>query len=351
MEKEHVLQSLSGNNPEHSSYRFPIDEISQVGEARRFALVLCSDLNFEETGSGRVAIIVNELGNNLVRYAKKAQLIFRKFSTKTERGIEILSIDSGPGMDDILSLQDGYSTGSTPGTGLGAIKRQSDLFDIYSTIGVGTVIVSRVYSKKIPMPAAAEKLSDGFEIGAINNPLRGEMISGDGWCVHETTNGLAVTIVDGLGHGPMANQAAIKALHVFAENYDSPVTTVLQKIHTDLRATRGAAVFLLATHKDMITYTGVGNISAVLQTPVKSKVLSSQNGTAGLRIGTIKSLQEEWHTSDYFIFHSDGLSSRWNLDTYPGFKNKHPSLVAALLFRDFDRGTDDTTVVVVRRLN
>lgn len=344
-----MLQSLSGNNPEHSSYRFAIDEISQVGEARRFALVLCADLDFDDIRSGRVGIIVNELGNNLVRYAKKSQLIFRKYSTKTETGVEILSIDSGPGMDESITIQDGFSTGTTPGTGLGAAKRQSDLFDIFSMIGSGTVILARVNGKKVTAASDSEVESDGFEVGAINNPMFGELISGDGWCVHETETGLAVTIVDGLGHGPLANHAALKALHVFAKNYQALVTDVLNKIHSDLKSTRGAAVFLLSTHGDAITYTGVGNIFAVLYSSLKSKMLTSQNGTAGLRINAAKSIEEQWKVNDYFIFHSDGLTSRWNLENYPGVTSKHPSILAALLFRDFDRKTDDTTVVVVRR--
>ncbi len=344
-----MLQSLSGNNPEHTSYRFAVDETSQVGEARRFALVLCADLDFDETRSGRVGIIVNELGNNLVRYAKKSYLIFRKYSTKTEAGIEILSVDSGPGMDDSITIQDGFTTGKTLGTGLGAAKRQSDIFDIYSVIGSGTVILARVNSKSAVVDPGTEKESDSFEIGAINNPMTGELISGDGWCVHETKTGLAVTIVDGLGHGPLANHASIKALHVFAENYQAPVTEVLNKIHLDLKSTRGAAVFLLSTVGDSISYTGVGNIFAVLHSPLKNKVLTSQNGTAGLRINAAKSVNDQWKVNDYFIFHSDGLSSRWSLEQYPGVTTKHPAILAALLLRDFDRKTDDTTVVVVRR--
>lgn len=344
-----MLQSLNGNNPEHTSYRFAIDEISQVGEARRFALVLCADLDFDETRSGRVGIIVNELGNNLVRYAKKSHLIFRKYSTRTESGIEILSVDSGPGMDDSITIQDGFSTGKTPGTGLGAAKRQSDLFDIYSVIGSGTVILARVNAKSAVIDPGAEKDSDSYEVGAINNPMVGELISGDGWCVHETDTGLAVTIVDGLGHGPLANHAALKALHVFAENYHAPVTDVLNKIHVDLKSTRGAAVFLLSTIGDSITYTGVGNIFALLHSPLKNKVLTSQNGTAGLRINAAKPNDDQWKVNDYFIFHSDGLSSRWSLENYPGVTAKHPAILAALLVRDFDRKTDDTTVVVVRR--
>lgn len=342
-----MLQSLSGNNPEHSSYRFAIDDISQVGEARRFASVLCADLGFDDTRVGRVGIIVNELGNNLVRYAKKSHLIFRKYSTKTESGVEILSIDSGPGMDESITIQDGFSTGTTPGTGLGAAKRQSDVFDIYSIVGSGTVILARVNTKSAAVGANIE--TDNFDVGAINNPMFGELISGDGWCVHETETGLAVTIVDGLGHGPLANHAALKALHVFAENYHAPVVDVLNKIHLDLRPTRGAAVFLLSTVGDSITYAGVGNIFAVLHSPLKSKVLTSQNGTAGLRINAAKALEEQWKVNDYFIFHSDGLTSRWSLENYPGITRKHPSILAALLIRDFDRGTDDTTVVVVRR--
>ncbi len=346
-----MLQSLSGNNPEHASYRFAIEETSQVGEARRFALVLCSELDLDETGQGRVSIIVNELGHNLVSYGKKSQLIFRKFSTKTKIGIEILSIDSGPGMDDVEAIKDGFTTGSTPGNGLGAVKRQSDLFDIYSSVGTGTVIMSRVYSKNLSLSTTDEKNSDGFEVGAINVPKRGEVVSGDGWCVHETDQGLAVTIVDGLGHGPLAHEAAVKALLVFAKNYHEPVVGVLQKIHQDLTASRGAAVLILSTNKDEISYTGVGNITATLRAPMKSKALTSQNGTAGLRLGEIKSFQEDWRVGDYFVFNSDGLLGRWNLDLYPGFRDKHASLVAALLYRDFDRGNDDTTVVVVRRLS
>ena len=214
----------------------------------------------------------------------------------------------------------------------------------------GTIIVSRVYSKKSKASANTEEISDGFEVGAINHPIRGETISGDGWCVHETEEGLHIILVDGLGHGPQANHAAIKALSIFAENYKSSVNELLQMIHENIRVTRGAAVFLLASNQNQITYAGVGNISAVLRFPTKSKVLSSQNGTAGLRIGSIKALNEEWTLGDYIILHSDGLTARWNLDQYPGLLGKHSALIAGLLFRDFSRGSDDSSVVVVRRL-
>jgi hypothetical protein len=47
--------------------------------------------------------------------------------------------------------------------------------------------------------------------------------------------------------------------------------------------------------------------------------------------------------------HSDGLMTRWKLDYLPGLAMKDPSLIAAVLFRDFARDLDDVTVVVARQ--
>ncbi len=45
---------------------------------------------------------------------------------------------------------------------------------------------------------------------------------------------------------------------------------------------------------------------------------------------------------------SDGVATSWQLDPYPGLSQKHPTLIAAVLFRDFSRRRDDATVVVIR---
>lgn len=47
------------------------------------------------------------------------------------------------------------------------------------------------------------------------------------------------------------------------------------------------------------------------------------------------------------IMFSDGLQSRWNLQTYPGLVHRHPAVIAAILHRDFCRGRDDVTVLVI----
>ncbi len=48
------------------------------------------------------------------------------------------------------------------------------------------------------------------------------------------------------------------------------------------------------------------------------------------------------------VMHSDGISAKWDLASYPGLASRHPSLIAAVLYRDFRRRTDDATIVVAR---
>jgi hypothetical protein len=56
-----------------------------------------------------------------------------------------------------------------------------------------------------------------------------------------------------------------------------------------------------------------------------------------------------WDPKALLIVHSDGLSTRWRLDQVPGLTAKDPTLIAAVLFRDFARQLDDVTVVVAKQ--
>ncbi|RZJ03859.1 MAG: histidine kinase, partial [Haliea sp.] len=110
---------------------------SRVGEARRHAAHLASELGFDEVAAGRLALIVTELGSNLVKHAREGRLLIAaRTSGDASPGsgdVEVLSIDDGPGIADLpRSMRDGFSTSGTPGTGLGATARLADDFDIHS---------------------------------------------------------------------------------------------------------------------------------------------------------------------------------------------------------------------------
>ena len=330
----------------HHTYVFPITESSQVGEARRFAGNACSILNFKDTRKGRVAIIINELANNILHHTPGGCLLLRAVETTSQSGIEILAVDRGPGLDMDVVLEDGYTTSSTPGTGLGAVRRQADRFDLYSNAGKGLAVVAQVFASD----AEAGTLP-AYEVGAVSVPMRGETVCGDAWSVHQEEDRLRVLVADGLGHGPHANEAAVEAVVEFRQQATAwSLDQLLERIHGRLKSTRGAALFLLTIKSPTeIVSCGVGNIRVVIQNPERRKILISHNGTAGMQIRSSRTEVNEWNSEGFIILHSDGITSRWDASKYPGIFSRHPSLLAAIIHRDFDRGSDDSTIVVIKR--
>jgi anti-sigma regulatory factor (Ser/Thr protein kinase) len=309
---------------------------------RRFAASLGTQVGLDETRAGRVAIIVNELGANLARYASDGRLLCRVDLSDGYGAVEILSIDRGPGLDAAQVLADGFTTGTTPGTGLGAVKRLADTFDIYSQRGKGTAIVARV------AVAAAER-APSYEVGAVSTPVHGEVVSGDGWVVRQAGDRLEALVVDGLGHGPAANRVALEAIDAFEHMPPSTPDQLVQTLHGRLKSTRGGAVFAVAVSPGSIAYTGVGNVRAAVMGAGPLKTLITHTGTAGVQMRTLRAAAHPWDGNGQIILHTDGITSTWTLDAYPGLALRHPALVAAVVFRDFCRGKDDATVVAIRR--
>lgn len=58
-----------------------------------------------------------------------------------------------------------------------------------------------------------------------------------------------------------------------------------------------------------------------------------------------------WLPGGLLVMHSDGLGMQWRIERYPGLINKHPSLIAGILYRDFQRGRDDVIVLVAREVD
>jgi hypothetical protein len=97
----------------------------------------------------------------------------------------------------------------------------------------------------------------------------------------------------------------------------------------------------------VLRYAGIGNISGSLLENGTSRGLLSHNGTAGAQARKIQEMEYPWPPNAILVMHSDGLQSRWQLDRYPGIAASHPGVIAGVLYRDFQRGRDDATVVVV----
>lgn len=328
---------------------FPVAESSQVAGVRRAAVLLADRLEFSQTGSGSVALVVTELATNLVRHARGGQILLRALGPSAggdePPGIEVLAIDSGPGIrDEQWSRADGHSTVGGLGHGLGTVERQAHTFQIY-TQPTGTVVLARLWQGG---PPAAAHL---HEIGSILVSKPGEDVCGDDMGWRARADRLSVILADGLGHGLPAHRAAQTAVQTFEQHAERTPEDVIRAVHAALRDTRGAAVACLAidSAQGVARYCGLGNISAVIvQGPGKRQSLVSQNGTAGHTAVRIQEFTYPIPRQSVVVLHTDGVSARWDPDAYPGLLTRHPGVIAGVLYRDFSRGRDDVTVVVIK---
>lgn len=328
-----------------SSHRVEVVEDSQVGEARRCVAEWCHRLGHDETRCGQGAIIATELARNLVLHGGGGELIIQEAVATDPPGLELLALDQGRGMANVAEcMRDGFSTGGTAGTGLGAVKRLADDFEVHSRPGRGTGVWVRFGSGSRASPPA-------FDVGAVSVALAGEELCGDAWETLGGPDSLRIMVVDGLGHGPFAEEAAREALAVFRRRPQASLTETLELTHQALLKTRGAAgaIVELQPRLNQTSSAAVGNISMRIQLPSGSKSLVSDNGTLGASMRRVQPYTYPWQKDALLVMHSDGLSAQWNLDEYPGLVRRHPSLIAGVLYRDFRRSRDDATVVVVRQ--
>jgi anti-sigma regulatory factor (Ser/Thr protein kinase) len=330
-----------------NSVALPIVEPSQAGEARRMAVAFVSRLGFNETERGKVALVVTEVANNLVRHAQNGVLLLQALEKNGIAGVEILALDKGPGIDNLSEcLQDGFSTAGTAGNGLGAMIRLSAFFDIYSLPKVGTAIVSHHWASLLP----TERSHDNLNLGAVCLAKTGEEVSGDTWASDRSDNRHLLLVADGLGHGPQAAEASLKAARVFRENVHRSPKEIMEAAHSALRSTRGAAVAIAAIdlERQAVCFAGIGNITGTILSPQGRHNMVSYNGTVGHEVRKIQEFTYPWFEGGLLVMHSDGLGTQWRLERYAGLITQHPSLIAGVLYRDFNRGRDDVTVLVAR---
>ena len=260
-------------------------------------------------------------------------------------GIEAVWMDRGHGMaDPEACFRDGHSTAGTPGNGLGAVIRMSDAFDCYSRPDHGTVVLIRIDDRD---RVACEPC--GWAIGAVAVAKPGQDVSGDAWAVRIDGPHLSCMVVDGLGHGPAAAAAAAAAVRAFDDAQPGEPVPALQAIHEAMRPTRGGAVAVLRADRERrtVSFSGIGNIAGgIVGTRVRRMV--SMNGTAGGAAPRFRAFDYPCAAPEVVILHSDGVSTSWSLAAYPGLVMRDPAVIAAVLLRDYGRGRDDATVLVVR---
>lgn len=330
----------------NTAHALIVKDSSQSAEARRYALHCAARADFDEVTAGRFAIVVSEAATNLHKHAGGGEILISWVQRENIVGLQMHALDTGSGMINVQqSMRDGHSTTGTSGTGLGAMLRQADEFDIFSVPGKGTVLWARIWANRSAIRTLPEYSIDGVSV-----PVQGESVCGDGWITKVEAQGTLVMVCDGLGHGPLAAQATHEAKRVFLQRRDQPPAGLLEDIHRGMRATRGAAIAIaLLDHKNQrVEYCGVGNIAGAIHGE-KVQFMISHNGTVGHSATRFQNFSYAWPQGATILMHSDGLQSRLGLGGYVGLSRRSTALISGLLYRDFKRGRDDATVVAIRR--
>lgn len=323
---------------EQEHRRHAINEFEDVGALRRMVAELADRQHGLRTGEAE--LVATELGTNLLRHAAPGgYVLFRGMGD----GVELLSVDSGPGMAAFAPtpLVDLDATGLS--AGLASIRRLTTDYDWFSDVN-GTVLLARVGGSR-------PRKSDRWRYGGINVPLGGEGASGDAWAV--TVDRLvAAVVVDGLGHGEQAGLAARAAINEFRQRQVCDPVEFLYRAHEVMRGTRGgvAGVCVIDPDAGQLAFAGAGNINGQIVHGDQKQHLAATPGALGTQLSApkVRAQKYRWSPGSTLIMYSDGIRTGTGFSDYPGLHGHHPSVIGGIFHRDFTRSTDDATIMVLQ---
>ena len=337
-------------------------EETHIGTARRVVRRCASELGFDERKLAEVDIAVQEIGSNAMKFARGTGQLFcsRADECVEPAGLEIIYWDKGPGIEDTsVAIRDGYTTTDSLGAGLGAVKRMADEFYIYSVVesqtrklmmyGRTTHGTTIIFRKRAVAPDETEGGGEAIW-GAMTRPVNGQENNGDAYIIKRFDDRQLLAIIDGLGHGTGAMEAAQEAVASIEKDALQPVETIIRSAHNALRSTRGAVagVALIDCETGVIEYAGIGNTDFRAFGGRESLKFISLNGTLGSRLDRVKVFKDQLPKVATIVMSTDGISERWDADHYPGLLGLHPQMLCAAVMRDFSRPNDDATIICGR---
>ncbi|MFF9299198.1 SpoIIE family protein phosphatase [Streptomyces althioticus] len=343
-------------------WHMPVHDATRVRDVRVAAEAAAARAGLDEQRRAACALVATELATNLVKHAKAGEVVVDVVDPavlpegRPGRAVQITALDHGPGIADVAgAFEDGFSTGGSLGAGLGTCRRIADAFGLHSEVGRGTVAVARVGPATAGRAPGEDPVrSPGVHAGGVNVPFAGAEQSGDAWSWVRSGDRVTLMLADGLGHGVEAARASDAAVEELRHCARLPPAELLQRLHTALSGTRGAAVAAaqLDTWTGRLRFAGIGNVTARLRDGGRWRTLLSRPGIVGAhRPRTVREDEADWTPGSLLILHTDGLSSRWTPPADTGEPPADPAVTAAVAVRDAGSAArpvrDDTAVAVL----
>jgi phosphoserine phosphatase RsbX len=200
------------------------------------------------------------------------------------------------------------------------------------------------------MELNAPHVGSAIRWGVAGRPLAGEERSGDLHVVTELDDGMLVAIIDGLGHGDGAADAAASAGEILERHAAEPLELLVPRCHEGMRHTRGAVMGLARFHDaGSMTWLAVGDAEGVLvpedadQSPIRS--MPQHRGIVGRNLPMLRSVSFDLTPGDLVIMATDGVGAD---GLRRSLLRSTPQWLATDILARSARPNDDALVLVVR---
>ncbi|HTJ47209.1 MAG TPA: SpoIIE family protein phosphatase [Kofleriaceae bacterium] len=297
----------------------------------------------------RLAAAASEVARNQLRHAGGGTIGFRSIARGSVAGLEVIAADRGRGIADPTAALVRAAPAPTPGlggglgVGLSAAYRLADEVDFDVRAGTGTCLWLRAFVT----PLARS------EVAIMSRPCSGESVIGDDATFVRSPDGLIVAVIDGVGHGGPAHDAALRAAAELRARADRSPDEILAAIDTALVSTRGVVMSIARIDHDRheITHAAAGNVTArVARRDGSVHAFGGVSRTLGTRQPARKISVERTgaHELAALVLYSDGITSGIDLTAQRELLRSPPLVIAHQLIARHARSNDDVTVLVAR---
>ncbi len=186
-----------------------------------------------------------------------------------------------------------------------------------------------------------------MQVAIAQQALNGDPHCGDQCAAWKNGSKITLCVVDGLGHGEHAEEAARAAVTYVEKHLHKPLEKVFAGCDSAIRHTRGVAmgIALVDTEAQTVTFGGVNNIRMMV-VGQRTRRARCCDGIVG---GGYRRFMPEvlpLADGDLVILYSDGLKEFARLPEAAATGCSNLQTLANQLMKDWNRGTDDAAILV-----
>ena len=195
------------------------------------------------------------------------------------------------------------------------------------------------------------------KIGKAINPFNNSSNCGDLIGYWSREESVTLCIIDGLGHGIFAKEAARAALDYVGGHVNLPLNKIFSGCNEYIRQTWGVAmgIAVVTYNPSVLTYAGIGNTRIKIIRKVeqgnsylRSFLLTGNYGIVGTGYKNIFSETISMEPGDLVIMYTDGVKETIDISGYDKLLFADLQMLAEKIIKDWSHNTDDAAVLTYR---